>query len=43
MQELKLQIEQKPELKNVYIVSFEGAFDGSVKEPLVELEKLIQN
>ena len=42
MQSLTISIEQKPDLKNVYIINFDGAFDGGVKEPLAELEKLVQ-
>ena len=41
-QKLNITIEKNPELENVYIVHFQGAFDGSIKEPLAELEKLIQ-
>jgi len=42
MQKLIITIEKNPDLKNVHVVHFEGAFDGSMKEPLVKLESLIQ-
>ena len=43
MQKLNITIEKKPDLENTHIASFEGAFDGSVKEPLVDLEALIDS
>lgn len=43
MQKLTINIEKYTELKNTYIAHFDGAFDGSIKEPLAELEALIQN
>jgi len=42
MQKLIITIEKNPDIKNVHIVHFEGAFDGSMKEPLAKLESLIQ-
>ena len=41
MQELILNIENHPDMENVMIAHFEGAFDGHIKEPIAELEKLI--
>ena len=41
MQKLTITIEKHPELENTHIAHFEGAFDGSLKEPLAELEDLI--
>jgi len=41
MEALTISIEEKTDLKNTYIANFDGAFDGSVKEPLEELNKLI--
>lgn len=41
MQKLTLTIEKNPNLENTHVVHFEGAFDGSVKEPLVDLEALV--
>ena len=43
MQKLTITIEKHPEVENTHIAHFEGAFDGSVKEPLAELEKLINS
>lgn len=43
MQQLTITIEKNPELENTNIVHFGGAFDGSVKEPLVDLEALISS
>jgi anti-anti-sigma factor len=42
MQKLTITIEKNPDLNNVHVAHFEGAFDGSIKESLVELESLIQ-
>jgi len=42
MQKLNITIDKNPSLKNAHIVHFEGAFDGSMKEPLAPLEALIQ-
>ena len=41
MQKLEVTIEKHPSLPNAHIAHFNGAFDGSIKEPLVELEKMI--
>jgi anti-anti-sigma factor len=41
MQKLEITIEKHPTLPSVQIAHFNGAFDGSVKEPLVDIEKLI--
>lgn len=43
MQKLNLAILKHPDLENVYTVSFEGAFDGSAKDSLSELEALVTN
>lgn len=43
MQKLTIKIDKHPELKNTYIAHFNGAFDGSINEPLEELESLIKN
>ena len=43
MQKLVITIEKNPELENTNIAHFEGAFDGSLKEPLAELEKLVHS
>jgi anti-anti-sigma factor len=40
MQKLTISVEKNVE-PNLHIAHFEGAFDGSVKEPLVDLEGLI--
>lgn len=43
MQKLTITIEKHPEVENAHIAHFDGAFDGSIKEPLVELEKFINS
>lgn len=43
MQKLVITIDKNPDLKNVHIAHFEGAFDGSMKEPLANLESLINS
>ena len=42
MQKLSITIDKNVE-PNLHIAHLEGAFDGSVKEPLIELEGLITN
>jgi anti-anti-sigma factor len=42
MQKLVINIEKNFGSKNVHIVHFEGAFDGSIKDSLSELEQMIQ-
>jgi anti-anti-sigma factor len=42
MQSLKITLEKNFE-PGIHIAHMEGAFDGSVKEPLIELESLINN
>jgi len=41
MQALEINIEPAAGLQNTHIAHFQGAFDGGVKEPLEEIEKLI--
>ena len=43
MSKLTITIEKHPELENTHLAHFEGAFDGSIKEPLAELENLINS
>jgi anti-anti-sigma factor len=42
MQKLIINIDGNSGSENVHIVHFEGAFDGSMKDSLTDLEKLIQ-
>lgn len=42
MQTLTISLEKNAET-NIHIAHLEGAFDGSVKEPLIELENLINS
>lgn len=41
MQKLTINIEKQEGVENTSICHFEGAFDGSVKEPLVPLEEAV--
>jgi len=41
MKKLTIAIEKHPEVENAHIAHFEGAFDGSVKEPLADVDALI--
>ncbi len=43
MQKLTLSIEKNETHQNTHVVHFEGAFDGSQKEALVDLEALIES
>lgn len=40
---LSVLIEKAPDLENVQIARFTGAFDGGVKEPLADLENLVSS
>jgi anti-anti-sigma factor len=42
MQKLVITIDKNSGGENVHVVHFEGAFDGSMKDSLAELEQLIQ-
>lgn len=41
MQDLSVTMEPHASLPNTYVVHFEGAFDGHIKEPTAEMEKMI--
>lgn len=43
MQKLTINLEKQANADNVYLAHFEGAFDGSQKEPLTELENLVKS
>ena len=43
MQDLTVTIDKQPDAENVYVAHFEGAFDGHIREPIEELDKLIHD
>ena len=43
MQKLEIVLEKVEGVENTHVAHFEGAFDGSMKEPLKELEELLED